>query len=52
MKSANGGKVDKCYILSFLRYFKAGQSFSVLPRIFRVVAGFYIAFSAVYPVYT
>ena len=25
---------------------------SVLPRIFRVVVGFYIAFSAVYPVYT
>ena len=25
---------------------------SVLPRIFRVVIGFYIGFSAVYPVYT
>ena len=25
---------------------------SVLPRIFRIVVGFYIAFSAVYPVYT
>ena len=40
-----------CTCIHTQTYSMSVYVYSVLPRIFRVVVGFYIAFSAVYPVY-
>ena len=42
--------IDVC--VKYILIYFTDTSISVLPRKFRVVVGFYIAFSAVYPVYT